>query len=56
MSIVPLRRRPPFVAVPVEVRLALSVPLMSGTAECGLAIASSEPCPVASWITAFSAS
>ena len=29
------RRRPPFIALVVEVRLTLSVPLMSGTAECG---------------------
>ena len=36
MTVVPLRhRRPPFVALPVQVRLALSVPLMSASAECG---------------------
>lgn len=35
LSVIPLRRRPPFVAIPVESRLPLTVPLMSGTAECG---------------------
>ena len=34
-SVIPLRPRPPFVAIAVEARLSISVPLMSGTAECG---------------------
>lgn len=33
-SVIPLRR-PPFLALSVEVRAVMSVPLMSGTAECG---------------------
>lgn len=35
MSVVPLRRRSPFVAIPVEACLALSVPLMTATVPCG---------------------
>lgn len=35
LSVIPLRRRPPFVALPVEARLVLSVPLMSDAAACG---------------------
>lgn len=35
MSIIPLRRRPPFVAHAVQARLALSVPLVSASAACG---------------------
>lgn len=35
LSVIPLRPRPPFVALPVATRLLISVPLMSGTAECG---------------------
>lgn len=35
LSVIPLRRRPPFVALPVAARLSINVPLMSGTAECG---------------------
>ena len=34
-SVISLRPRPPLVALPVEARLSISVPLMSGTAECG---------------------
>lgn len=36
MTVVPLRQRPPFAAIPAVARLALTVPLMSGTAECSL--------------------
>lgn len=35
VSVIHLRRRPSFVAIPVKARLALSVPLMSASAECG---------------------
>lgn len=35
VSVIVLWRCPPFSALPVEARLTLSVPLMSGTAECG---------------------
>lgn len=35
MTVVPLRHRRPLVAIPVEARLSLSVPLMSASAECG---------------------
>lgn len=35
MSVTPIRPRPPFVAYPVEARLALSVPLVAAQAECG---------------------
>lgn len=34
LSVIPVRRLPPFVARPVEARLTQSIPLMSGTAEC----------------------
>jgi DNA polymerase V len=35
VTIIPLRAHLPFVAVAVEARLAMSVPLVSGTAACG---------------------
>ena len=35
MTVILLCQGPPFVALPVEARLAMSVPLMSATAECG---------------------
>lgn len=35
MTVIPLRQRTPFAPCPVEARLALSVPLMSASAECG---------------------
>lgn len=35
MSVVLLRRRPPFIALPVDARLTPSVPLMSALAEGG---------------------
>lgn len=35
LCVIPLRRRPPFVAISVELRPALTVPSISGTAQCG---------------------
>ena len=35
LSVIALRRRPPFATTPVEARLALSVALVSASAECG---------------------